>query len=121
MLVKSLMGSGCSAGLAQSIAGRVTSGLTATGSSSQANSLAIYSSINVVSTTAANTGVRLPSGSAGDEMVVANNGASTLTVYPPVGGALNGGSANAGLSVATLKVAICRCINGLDWAVCVGA
>ena len=119
---RNLMGTGQSAEAAKSIAGRVTTGLTATGSSSQANSLAIYSEVNVVTTTAANTGVRLPANlSAGDSMVIQNNGASTLFVYPPVGGIINGGSANAKVDVATLKGAICHCINGLDFSVVVGA
>lgn len=118
---KNLMGSGLVAEAAKSIAGRVVTGLTAAGSSSQANSLGIYSEINVVTTTAANAGVRLPANlSAGDSIVIANNGANTLFVYPPVGGILNGGSANAKLDVATLKGAICHCINGLDFAVVIG-
>lgn len=118
---KNLMGSGLSAGTAKSIAGRLVTGLTSTGSTSQANSLAVYSEINVVTTTGANTGVRLPSLSAGDTMMIVNLGASTLFVYPPVGGALNGGSANAKIDVATLKAASLVCINGLDWALIVGA
>lgn len=120
-ILKNLMGTGTPAEQAKSIAGRVTTGLTATGSSSQADALALYSEINVVATTAANTGVRLPSGMAGDSMVVQNNGAATLTLYPPTGGKINGGSANAGVSVATLKGAYCHCINGVDWSVIVGA
>ena len=119
---KNLMGSGVSAGEAKAISGRVVTGLTATGSTSQANSLAIYSDLNVVTTTAANTGVRLPANlSAGDEIAIQNNGASTLFIYPPVGGIINGGSANAKVDAATLKGAIAKCINGLDFSVVVGA
>lgn len=119
---RNLMGIGMAAQQAQTIAGRVVTGLTATGSSSQADSLAVYSEINVVTTTAANTGGRLPSNfSAGDSMIVHNNGASTLFIYPPVGGKINGGSANAKVDAATLKGALCTSINGLDFSVIVGA
>lgn len=119
---RNLLGSGAAAGLAKAIAGRVVTGLTATGSTSQANSLAVYSEINIVTTTAANTGVRLPSNlSAGDSIYVGNNGASTLFCYPPVGGILNGGSANAKIDIATLKGATCYCINGLDFSIVVGS
>lgn len=119
---RNLMGSGVSAGTAKAMAGRVVTGLTAAGSSSQANSLAIYSEVNVVTTTGANTGVRLPSNfSAGDSLLVHNNGASTLFIYPPVGGIINGGSANAKVDCATLKGALCTSINGLDFSVIVGA
>lgn len=122
MIQRNLMGIGFAAAQAQQLAGKVVTGLTSTGSSSQANSLAIYSETNVVTTTAANTGVRLPSNaSAGDSMTVVNLGASTLFIYPPVGGILNGGSANAKVDCATLKTATCISINGLDWSVQVGA
>jgi hypothetical protein len=117
-----LMGTGTPAEQAKSISGRVVTGLTSSGSSSQANSLAISAEINVVTTTGANTGVRLPANlSAGDSMLVVNNGASTLFIYPPVGGIINGGSADAKVDVATLKGALCTCINGLDFSVVVGA
>lgn len=102
--------------------GDVDNTVTATGSSSQANSYAITKAFTVVTTTAANTGVRLPSFlTAGDEGVIQNNGASTLFVYPPVGGVINGGSANAKVDVATLKGARFKCIDALNFAVIVGA
>lgn len=118
---KNLLGVGVVPAAAEHIAGDLVGSLTAAGSSSQANSLAIYGAHNVVTTTGANTGVRLPSGNAGDVMTVTNLGASTLFVYPPVGGAISGGSGNAKKDLATLLTAVCVCINGLDWAVMVGA
>lgn len=122
MIQKNLMGSHFSGEQAKSLVGRKSDNLSATGSTSQANSLAIFSELNVVTTTGANTGVRLPSTlAAGDSMFIQNNGASTLFIYPPVGGILNGGSANAKVDCATLKGAWCVCLNGLDFAVQVGA
>lgn len=117
-----VMGSGVPAGTAIAIGGRVETGVTATGSTSQANSYAITREITVVSTTAANTGVRLPSNlSAGDSGRIQNNGASTLFCYPPVGGSINGGSTNAKVDIATLKGADFVSVNGLDFSVVVGA
>jgi hypothetical protein len=75
-------------------------GITAQGST-QAGAWPIQAKFNQFSTVGASTGAILPAGVAkADEVVVKNNGASTLTVYPPVGYAINGGSANAGVSVA---------------------
>lgn len=126
-LAKSLMGSGASAGLTQSILGRVANTLTATGSAST-DALLVTSGVNIVTTTASSTGVILPPGNGtvaianiGDEIWIANHGAQTLTVYPPAGYKINNGSANSGISVATLKAALCKCIDGNNWTVIVGA
>lgn len=118
----SLMGVGTSGGQAQQLVGDTETGVTAAGSSSQANSYAITRPNTVVSTTAANTGVRLPSIlTAGDCGFIQNNGASTLFVYPPVGGVINGGSTNAKVDVATLKGCYYTCIDSLNFSVIVGA
>jgi hypothetical protein len=70
-------------------------GLTATGSTA-AGALQLNSSINVMATVAASTGVRLPAvDAAGAGIVILNGGASVLTVYPPTGGVVNGGTVNA--------------------------
>lgn len=62
------------------------SGLTATGSSSQATALQLTSGYTIVEvdTVGANTGVALPAAFAGTEISVYNNGASTLTIYPQI-------------------------------------
>lgn len=102
--------------------GDVDNTVTATGSTSQANSYAIIKSFTVFTTTAANTGARLPAIlSAGDQGYIQNNGASTLFCYPPVGGVINGGSANAKVDIATLKGATFKSIDGLNFSVIVGA
>lgn len=70
-------------------------GLTATGSTA-AGALQLLSSVNIMGTVAASTGVRLPAvDAAGASVVVLNGGASVLTVYPPTGGVVNGGTVNA--------------------------
>lgn len=118
-----LMGSGCAALQAQASVGIFTNSLTATGSSSQANSLALPSDFCVVTTTAANTGVRLPAVgvTVGDTYIVVNHGASTLSVFPAVGGSIAAGSANAAFSVGTLKTAYFLYIGSLNWAASVSA
>ena len=100
--LRSLSTSGLSAVAAQAINGDAVNSLTATGST-QADALALPAANNFISTAAASTGVILPAGNAGDCVFVYNGGASTETVYPPVGGTINNLSANTGLALATLK------------------
>lgn len=124
MFKQHLTGAGMSALLSQVTVGTVTDAQTATGTSSQANSFAIADHITRFSTTAANSGARLPSTlTAGDELWIMNGGASTLLVYPPVGGTVNGAAANATLvnGIPTLKAGHFKCIDGLNWYAIVGA
>lgn len=73
----------------------IDTGLVAAGNSA-GTALALVSSTNLIATAAASTGVRLPSVVAPGAMVrVLNGGANAVTVYPPTGGKVNGGSANA--------------------------
>ena len=70
--------------------------VTATGSSSQANSFAIVDDVTIFTTAASNSGARLPSTSLpGDDFTISNLDSNTMLVYPPVGGKINAGSANA--------------------------
>jgi hypothetical protein len=84
--------------------------VTATGSTSQANSYAVTKAWTVVTTTAANTGVRLPV-APGQVFAVHNTGASTLFVYPPVGAAINGGSTNAKVDLVTGVGGLFLCVS----------
>lgn len=113
MRSKFLMGSGFSAGQATNLTGPVAGGLTATGTN-LSTALQLTSDVNVVTTTAASTGVKLPFGDVapGDEFKVVNLGANALAVFPPGAlGVLNGGSAGAAVSLPTLKTAICMCTS----------
>jgi len=108
-------GSGNSPLSTLTIVGEVSNSLTAAGTT-QANALAIGNDINVITTTAASTGVVLPATlSAGDQITVVNYGASTLNVFPPVGGKINNGTTNAAVTLATLKNAQYTCIDGLNF------
>lgn len=110
-----LMGLGTAAALAAQIAGDITAGITAAGST-QATATPIYSDVNVVSTTAASTGVLLPSNrSAGDTVEVTNLGANALSVYPPTGGNIGTGAANAAFSIPVSKSAIFRQVSATQW------
>jgi hypothetical protein len=110
-----IMGGGQSAVSAASIVGITATALTATGST-QATALALGADNNFIGTTAASTGVVLPTGNPGDSIFVYNGGASSLTVYPPVGGTINALSTNTGLALATVKSGLYVCAGGLTWA-----
>lgn len=90
--------------------------LTATGST-QLTALALASDFSIFGTVAASTGAIL---SARGDTFVVNNGANTLTLYPPVGGNINGGALNAGISVPAGKSAYAQS-NGLTFGVIVSA
>lgn len=122
MSIKShLMGLGMPAALAGTIVGNVDGGaLTATGTS-QATALLLSKSFNYIGTTAASTGVQLPACDPGDSVVIANAGASTLSVYGQTGDTIDGGSANAAFSVATNTTAIFYRITSTAWAALLSA
>jgi hypothetical protein len=103
---------GISAVAASAIVGDITTGIVAAGST-QATATVLTTDINVVATTALSTGVLLPVGENSKSMTVFNGGANSLLVYPPVGGTINGASANAGITLATLKGARFEYISSL--------
>ena len=117
-----LAGSGYPAPAAQYIVGTVSINQTATGSSSQANSFAISADITTFSVAAANSGARLPSNCGpGDVITIANYDSNTMLIYPPVGGILNGGSANSSVNLVTKKGADCVCLDNLNFLVMAGS
>lgn len=116
-LVSELMARGIPAGAAELLAQDVAdTGKTAAGTT-QATAYAIVSKFTIFGTVGASSGAILP---ARGEVFVVNNGANTLTLYPPVGGNINGGTLNAGVSVPATKTAICIS-NGLTWGVNISA
>lgn len=101
-----IVGSGTSSGSGAAISGDVQDTVTAAGST-QATATPVYGDNVIVTTAAASTGVILQGTfSGGDEVVVANLGASSLSVYPPVGGKINSLAANAAFAVGAGKVAL---------------
>lgn len=116
-LKSELMARGMPAGQANLLAQDPASApLTATGST-QATALALVSDFSVFGTVAASTGAIL---TGRGTTIVVNNGASPLTLYPPVGGNINGGTVNVGISVPIGKSAI-AVSNGLTYGVVVSA
>lgn len=95
--------------------------LTATGTTIT-DALALTSFINLVGTTAASTGVKLPDVQIGGIVVVQNNGANALNVFPQSSsGTLNGGTAGAAVTCAAAAGNICIKRSSTDWLVYVVA
>lgn len=86
----------------------ISTGLTAIGST-QNGALGLLQNFNEVTTVAAGTGVRLPSGATvsvtGLEITVWNQGANTLNIYPPTSAQINALGTN---NPDTLVAGACR-------------
>ncbi len=78
----------------------IATGLSAAGTT-QGTATALTKSFNEVTTVAASSGVVLPAPEAGEIVVVANQGANALNVYPASGHSINSLSANTAQSLAT--------------------
>lgn len=116
--LKNLMGVGVGAQTARQIIGLTFDGLAATGTT-QADALSLPGDVNVVTTVAANSGVRLPNiPQPGDEFAIANLGANALNIYPGTGGSIQGGAVNLPyvLNVGASAVFIARA-GSKAWAV----
>lgn len=71
--------------------------------------------ISVLTSTVGQTAAVVPA-NAGGEVIVRVTGGTAATIFPPVGGAFNGGSANASVSVASGAIAVFYPHpNGLDF------
>ena len=80
-MASDIMKGGVPAGMARAINGQVNSTVSAAGTAIT-DATDLISSINVVTTAAASSGVQLPSAMIGDEIEILNLGANALTVYP---------------------------------------
>ena len=77
----------------------VADGIVALGSN-QGDATAISKDINVITTAAAGTGVRLPATTPGLRMTIVNEGANAINVYPANGAQINSLATNAAYSLA---------------------
>lgn len=120
-----LTGTGSSAANASATVGGVNTSIAAAGTGqSDAPLLPRASNIYITSTSGSNC-VILPPGvgttqklAAGDYMRIINFSGQTLNVYPPTGGKIQNGSANAAYTGLTNnKVAEFICIDGTNFAV----
>lgn len=101
--------------------GRMVGGVasaTAGTTQTQAGATALTGAVNLVTTGNANDGVVLPSDrTSGDVVYVVNLSNVALKVYPSSGGALNGGTADAAITMRARTTAVCVSTTGDNWGV----
>lgn len=122
MTIKSnAMGSGTPGSQAGALVGGVTNNVAAAGASQATATLLAKGSNQIVTT--GTGGVILPPGvgsgdalQAGDWIRVFNYTGSSINVYPPTGGKIANGSANAAMAVAATKGCEFICIDGANFA-----
>ena len=99
--VANLTGSGIAGGAAQSIVGRVSLAETASGASQGAQT--VVNDIVQYTSSTSNYGPTLPSTAApGDTVTIVNGSANTIKVWPSSGKSIDGGTADAAATQATL-------------------
>jgi len=105
----------------QLISGDVLTGQV-TSATTQATAVAITADITVFATVASTGAAILPAGSGAADILILNGQATNaLIVFPPVGGTINGGSANASYSQAVSKCARYVTADGLNWYAMISA
>lgn len=81
----------------------MATGLTASTTNTQAGALGLTASVNIVTTAATNSAVRLPNAAPATgtaaEIMVRNNGANAMNCFPPTNGIINSLAANAAISI----------------------
>ncbi|MHC5053630.1 MAG: DUF2793 domain-containing protein [Planctomycetota bacterium] len=93
----------------------VEAGITASTTQSQGQQ-PLTKDVNEVSTVAnANDVVTLPGAEAGRELVLINNGANTLQVFPASGDAIDGGAADASITLGAGVKKHVVAVDGTDW------
>lgn len=117
------MGSGCPALQAQASVGIVNGGQTASGASQ--NAQVLLSDFNVFTSGTVNTGPTLPiSGvqcNLGDSFIVVNHSGVAMNVWPPTGGKIANGTANAAFAVGSNKTATFLSLGGGNFAASLSA
>ena len=113
-LVRNIMGAGVAAGLANVLLGDVQDSMTAAGTS-QSDAQNIGAAIARFTTVASGAGAILPAGSVGDELLIINAGANALSLYPPIGHAINAGATNAAFSIPTASSTGFKRVSNLLW------
>ena len=98
-----LMSLGIAAGPAKLLGTSLNSALAAAGTNQATATPLKGAGFVVVTTVAANTGVRLDTFSGSPTQVVVNGGLNTLTVYPAVGNTIAPNAVNVGVQVAVGK------------------
>lgn len=97
-------------------AGGTVTSLTAHSGGGQGSATQLAGGFNEVTTVAvAADSVKLPAAAAGSFVVVKNDGANAMDVFPATGDTINDGSANAAVSIGAGVVASFRAVNTTDW------
>ena len=106
------------------ITGNVTGALTAVQIPSatvaatgtvQANAAAVTTGFTLVSAADGNKGVKLPAAAAGLTVMLKNNVDAALKVYPNTADKINGGSANAAVTMNNSSSAMFVAYDATDW------
>lgn len=92
--------------------------VAATGATGASATTLAYT-INGVSATTGGLSVVLPTAATGRVVLVGNQSASTVSLYPFTGDAINAGAANAALSMSTAKSYVCGAVDVDHW-ICAG-
>lgn len=97
--------------------GPVPVAVAAAGSTQSDAALLSLGVANVVSAADGTKGVILPVGVAGDVVRVYSSVATNgLKIYPPTGGDINDGTANAAITIEGKTFALLECLDGTTWA-----
>jgi hypothetical protein len=104
----------------QLISGDVVTALTAS-TTTQSTATAITADISVFTTVASTGAVILPTGGAADILIMNGQATNALIVFPPIGGTINNGSANASYSQAVSKCARYVTADGVAWFAMISA
>lgn len=94
----------------------VATAITAFATGGQASATALtteYNSVDTVATAA--DSVKLPTSKSGMRVVVLNNGATALAVFPVTGEAINGLGANNSITLGTGRIAVFKCLVAGTW------
>ena len=110
-----IMKGGTSAGQAIAFNGQISSAVTAAGTTIS-DAFDLTTSINVITTAGASSGVQLPSAMVGDEIEILNLGANAVTVYPDSSAnRINALSAGTGFVLAPNTAVKCRKFTSTRW------
>jgi hypothetical protein len=102
--------------LSFSAATSLTSSITAFATGGQGSATQLSSDISIITTCAtAGDSVKLPAAASGRIMSVTNSGAAALAVFPGSGGTIDGGSANASVTIAPNGTQVFRGISSSAW------
>ena len=92
------------------------SGLTALSGGGTTGATPLLFGMNQVATTAAtNDSVKLPAAQIGATVIVSNAGTSTLAVFPQTADKINGGTAGASVTQATVITGVYVCPLANNW------